>query len=409
MIATVLAVTIVGSGAPQSEVLAVADSAQWMVSADETLGRAFFVGDGRVVYLSGSQVHSADVHGRSKTIPVGSHVRLVDRDDRGRFYVYDLATDTIALYQAEGTLAGHIPVPFRPLEAEVVGVLPDGSLMSMRRLNGMPSMPGLAPAGTRRDSVVFELHGTKGDSGASGGTQVADALGGQFMWLTIRYGVMSATTREPIVFGHRLLFGRAGETLVIALTDTEEVLVYTRDGQVTARRPIPGHRRHVSEEQIAAEREFRVTSLNDGSSNAEISDMIDLFRQLGSKLPVEVDQKGIAREVDRLPANVIAPPIDRLIVDFERRVWVRSSPMPEDASVLWFVWSAMDSRVQFTVCLSRNHEVLDARDNRVLIRARGLDGGGNRLEVRKMGGVAEHPCAVTPDRGLRQERQIVQS
>lgn len=397
MVATLLAASIVVVGAPQREVLAVEDSALWMISADETRGRAFLIGDDRVVYLSGSQVHSADVRSRSTAIPVGRHVRLVDRDDRDRFYLYDLASDTIALYQADGTLVGSISVPFRPLEAEVVGVLPDGSVMSMRRLDGTPAMPGLAPAGTRRGSVVFELYGSNGDSGASGGKQIADALGDQFMWLTLRYGGMSASTREPIIFGHRLLFGRAGETLVIAPTDAEEVLVYARDGQVTAQWPMPGLRRHVSEEQIAAVRELRVAALSDGSSNPEVSEMIDLFRQLSRELPVEVDQEEIAREVARLPANGIAPPIDRLIVDAEQRVWVRLSPMPEDASVLWVVWSPMDSREQFTVCLSRNHELLDARGNRVLIRASDLVGRGNRLEVRKMGGgIAEHPCGPLP-------------
>ena len=396
MVATLLTASIVVVGASQSEVLAVEDSALWMISADETRGRAFLIGDDRVVYLSGSQVHSADVHGRSTTVPVGRHVRLVDRDDRDRFYLYDLASDTIALYHAEGTLVGSISVPFRPLEAEVVGVLPDGSVMSMRRLDRTPAMPGLAPAGTRRGSVVFELYGSTRDSGASGVKQIADALGGQFMWLTLRYGGMSAITREPIIFGHRLLFGRAGETLVIAPTDAEQVLVYAREGEVTAKWPMPGPRRHVSEDQIVAAREFRVAALSDGSSNPEVSEMIDLLRQLSRELPVEADQEEIAREVARLPANGIAPPIDRLIVDAEQRVWVRLSPMPEDASVPWVVWSPMDNREQFTVCLSRNHELLDARGNRVLIRASDLDGPGNRLEVRKMGGVGEHPCGPLP-------------
>ncbi len=371
MIASVLAAVVLVGGSAQQDEIAVPGPEIYSVLAPDMVGPAYLMGE-QVVYVShrGTRMHVVRPGVDSTTVLAATPARLVDRELPHRVHLYEPARNLVRSFRLDDTSIDTLAVPFAAFEADVIGIFPGGAVMSIRKGGGMSVWPRALPSGAYRDSVTLELHRRNGRGSTMAHEIIARTLGDEVMWLSFRYEGFSRTAAEPVLFGHRLLVARSGYEVVVARTDLGEVRVVTRDGEEARRFPVPGERRGVSAVQIAAERDRRVRTLIDQPATSELAEVMGILAGRGRSISPELDVEQVAREVERLPANDVAPPIDRLFVDADGRIWARMTPWPEDPTVLW---SAHDpnGRRRFALCLPRDEELLDAKGLSVLTRVRG--------------------------------------
>ena len=371
MIAPALAAVVLLVGSAQQDESAATVPEIYSVRAPDMVGPAYIMGE-RVVYVShrGSRMHAVLPGGDSTTVLAATPARLVDREQPHRVHLYEPAGDLVRSFRLADTSTDTLAVPFAPFEADLIGIFPDGAVMSIRKVGGMPAWPGALPSGASRDSVTLELHRRNGRGSSMAHEVIARTLGDEVVWLNFRYGGFSRTAAEPVLFGHRLLVARSGHEVVVARTDLGEVRVVTRDGDEARRFPMPGEQRGVSAVQIAAERDRRVRALTGQPPPSELAEVMDVLAGMGRGISPELQGEQIAREVEKLPANEVAPSIDRLLVDADGRIWARMTPLPEDPAVLWSVHDP-NGRRRFALCLPRDEELLDAKGLKVLTRVRG--------------------------------------
>ena len=74
--------------------------------------------------------------------------------------------------------------------------------------------------------------------------------------------------------------------------------------------------------------------------------------------------------VRTVPANEVAPPIDRLKGDLDGRLWMRLV-RPEGGRERWQVWELAGPELAFTLTLSEGEALLDAAGDRVLVATTG--------------------------------------
>jgi len=384
------AVVLVGGSAQQDEIAALGPEI-YSVLAPDMVGPAYIMGE-RIVYVShrGSRMHVVRPGGDSTTVLASTPARLVDREQPQRVHLYEPAGDLVRSFRLEDTSTDTLAIPFAPFEADVIGIFPDGAVMSIRKGGGMPGWPGALPSGASRDSVTLELHRRNGRGSTMAREVIARTLGDEVMWLNFRYGGFSRTAAEPVLFGHRLLVARSGYEVVVARTDRGEVRVVTRDGEEARRFPMPGEQRGVSAVQIAAERDRRVRALTGQPPPSELAEVMDVLAGMGRGVSPELHGEQIAREVEKLPANEVAPPIDRLLVDADGRIWARMTPLPEDPTVLWSVHDP-SGRPRFALCLPRDEELLDAKGLSVLTRVRGRQ-EQDLLTLKELRAITDDAC-----------------
>ncbi len=388
----IAAVALFGGGAQLGEIAA-QEPEVYSVLAPDMVGPAYLIGE-RVVYVShrGSRMHVVRPGGDSTTFLIETPGRLVDREQPHRVHLYEPARDLVLSFRLDDLASiDTIAVPFAPFEADMIGIFPDGAVMSTRKSGGIPGWSGALPSGASRDSVTLELHRRHRRGSTMEHEIVGSTLGDEVMWLDFRYGGFTRTAPEPVLFGQRLLVARASDEVLVARTDLGEVRVITRDGGEARRFPMPGEPKDVSATQTAAERDRRVQALISRPGPIELVEVMDILGGMGRAVSPELDEEQVAQEIARLPANEVAPPIDRLLVDADGRIWARMTPMPEDSAVLW---SAHDSngRHRFALCLPRDEELLDANGLRVLTRLRGQE-EQDLLTVKELGAITNDACS----------------
>lgn len=284
----------------------------------------------------------------------GQHRRLsVARVVDGQAVVEDAAYDR-SLFRSGGT---------RP-----VAVYANGALVI--RENRSPST-NMFEAATRqqgvfRDTLAYWLAEPDGTRRSFTG-----AMGSE-MFSSVSPRGLQATARSTsdVMFGALLRQTQVGQHFALAQTDLGVVRVFDRQGGVSAEVPMPVGAR-VTDDHIDAERNRR-RARND----ARVKDA----ERFGGEFARIV--AGSSENLDDIPANEVAPPIDRVVGDLDGRLWLRLF-YPDREIEQWQVWDVSAQEMLFTLALPVGEQVLDAVGDRVLVRTQD-EFGVDYLLVREM-------------------------
>jgi len=284
----------------------------------------------------------------------GQHRRLsVARVVDGQAVVEDAAYDR-SLFRSGGT---------RP-----VAVYANGALVI--RENRSPST-NMFEAATRqrgvfRDTIAYWLAEPDGTRRSFTG-----AMGSE-MFSSVSPRGLQATARSTsdVMFGALLRQTQVGQHFALAQTDLGVVRVFDRQGGVSAEVPMPVGAR-VTDDHIDAERNRR-RARND----ARVKDA----ERFGGEFARIV--AGSSENLDDIPANEVAPPIDRVVGDLDGRLWLRLFH-PDGEIEQWQVWDVSAQEMLFTLALPVGEQVLDAVGDRVLVRTKD-EFGVDYLLVREM-------------------------
>ena len=129
------------------------------------------------------------------------------------------------------------------------------------------------------------------------------------------------------------------------------------DGSEVGRIPMPPPAR-VSANQLRVAREYMAAM---PSRHAEL-----LSKAWSKEEMADVDASPLS--MDLWPANEMAPPIDSVFIDFDKRLWMRDYHFSDQDSVTWRAWDLEPATPLFRVRLDANERLLDARGDVVLLR-----------------------------------------
>jgi len=299
--------------------------------------------------------------------------RLVARVAAGEVAVWDgqhrrLSVARVVDGQAVVEDAAYNRSLFRSGGTRPVAVYANGALVI--RENRSPST-NMFEAATRqrgvfRDTIAYWLAEPDGTRRSFTG-----AMGSE-MFSSVSPRGLQATARSTsdVMFGALLRQTQVGQHFALAQTDLGVVRVFDRQGGVSAEVPMPVGAR-VTDDHIDAERNRR-RARND----ARVKDA----ERFGGEFARIV--AGSSENLDDIPANEVAPPIDRVVGDLDGRLWLRLFH-PDGEIEQWQVWDVSAQEMLFTLALPVGEQVLDAVGDRVLVRTKD-EFGVDYLLVREM-------------------------
>lgn len=334
------------------------------------LKTALFLGEDRLLIVDGPWLHFVDVGSDSVQTRGGAgggpgEFRTIFEILRSpsRIVVRDFALSRLTTFSYDGTLRDtrqYDPLALESMLARAVAAFPDGAVI-FRDSRAVDRWPD----GRSRATVRYVELDREGRD-----TVVAEALGAEefgYRYNDGRRGV------DRVILGHDTLEGQIGERLVVAQTDARTVRVHDRNGRIVAEIPMPPPVR-ASASQIERAREARIAGARGMEIPAEIREAFG----------ISSDRRDSKEEVYRAaPANDAAPPIDKLLVDLNGRLWIRQFLMPDGNVVRWQVWDVAHVRLESIVEFDREARLLDADKNRLLLHY--TDSFGvDRVEIREM-------------------------
>jgi len=160
-----------------------------------------------------------------------------------------------------------------------------------------------------------------------------------------------------VLFGHRSLMAASADHFVIAETDQEAIQVFRWDGSEVGRIPMPAPAR-VSANQLRVAREYMA---------AEPARHAELLSKIWSEEEM-ADVDASPWSMDLWPANELAPRIDSVFIDFDKRLWMREYHFTDQDSVTWRAWDMEPATALFRIRLGADERLLDARGDVVLLR-----------------------------------------
>jgi len=160
-----------------------------------------------------------------------------------------------------------------------------------------------------------------------------------------------------VLFGHRSLMAASADHFVIAETDQEAIQVFRWDGSEVGRIPMPPPAR-VSANQLRVAREYMA---------AEPARHAELLNKIWSEEEM-ADVDASPWSMDLWPANELAPRIDSVFIDFDKRLWMRDYHFTDQDSVTWRAWDMEPATALFRVKLDADERLLDAKGDVVLLR-----------------------------------------
>lgn len=240
-----------------------------------------------------------------------------------------------------------------------------------------------APANPRerryRRQAVYEVQSSDGVR-----IEVTRAMADEMARVSASAGGRTLAGAVAVIFGQRTLDARLGNCLVLSQTDWSEIKVIDRNGQLVASIPVSTNETEVSQADIAARRQYRISRLSDSRTRRDnISRLLVLASR---RFRREYTFDGVeSKWIMEAPANLVAPSIDKLIVDSDHRVWTRLLALSHDHRERWRLWNlntfddSDDKRIANVVKLPKGEFLLDARRDQVLVRTE-----SNGLRIRRL-------------------------
>ncbi|MDE2795558.1 MAG: hypothetical protein OXL34_12125 [Gemmatimonadota bacterium] len=355
------------------------------------LGTALFLKPGRFVFVDTTVPHLVFVDIESgEVVSAGregegpgefQRATLLSRNGDGTVFVWDSRQQRLSLVGVadgqgvvtqpeydESLFKSGGPLAMFGAGSRPVAAYPDGTLIVRENPSPTGDMFGIPrrEPGPYRDTVHYNVAALGAEK-----RLLAEMLGTE-SFSSVSTGGFQST--GSLIFGHELLQQQVGEHLAVAQTDLGSVRVFDRSGAVVVEIPLPPGKR-ASEGQIETARDRRIASTETMVGN--IGEMVGrIAEERGEELR---RPRGLESSGDRLgdlPANEIAPPVDRIRGDMDGRLWMRlfdpanTGVDPGSVSEQWLVWDISGPRLLFTVVLGPGDLFLDAAGDRVLLRTR---------------------------------------
>ena len=317
----------------------------------------FFLPDSGVVLVERTEVHFVDmasgetsVFGREGGGPLEfRRIARALRSPQG-IALHDNYRLRVVFLDSGGEYVGNMRYNAVPFKGSVMGVPPVAVHADGRIVFGDTESRDL---GSYRGRTWDAIEYLAVDS--SGLVEVvAQAKGSEYYYEPKRNG--------SVIFGHSTLMAASSDRVAIAETDQEAIQVFGWDGGEVGRIPMPPAVRP-TRDQVRAVREYRAdaplrTARRLSTTSAEVPAQLREYF---------ADPRNLRLNMDDWPVNELAPPIDRLFVDFDERLWVRDYHFADQDSVTWRVWDMQRFTPLFRVKLVVE-ELLDARGDVVLLR-----------------------------------------
>ncbi len=342
------------------------------------------VNEGKYVFVDDStrQAYESDETGQTRPLTatasdLPSTIRLIGRLSTGGIITADDDSGSLGEITDDGMVdAGK----YDPRSWQPTCSLADGTLIGRSR--SLPIPPGSLDleARIRRDTARYSAR-TRNEHLRP----IAVVAGDETVRLPMQNGQWRSLRSVPVIFGHKTLTACSRNYFVIVQTNNDAAVFVDRTGDTIFQSPLPGYRRSVSLGQIDAERRLVVLA-DHRYSRIERRRYSYLAKTTGLQI---FFPDLVAADMLPVPANDVAPPVDELFVDASDRIWFRLLPMPADDSVYWHVRDVGQQEVAFRVKVHRQVDVVDAYNDRVLLRTTSLM-GQDRLLVTSMIRYREH-------------------
>ena len=328
------------------------------------LDGALLLDSGRFAFVDGltREIAVVDIEQRavvaSTTTSDGqlSSVRLLDRLLSGPIVVADQNLGTLTVYGP--TLDMMSTSTFNPMSGRPVGMFPDGHVLFRREPTASMSPSASGPERRYRNQAVYDVQSPGGVS-----TEVARAMGNEMAGVTASAGGRTLAGAVEVIFGQRTLEARLGNCLVLIQTEWNEIKVIDRSGQLVASIPVASRETEVSQADVAARRQYRIRRLSD--SGTKRRNMNKLLTAASQSFGRDYTFDGVESQwIMKAPANMVAPSIDKLVVDSSRRIWARLLSESRDGE-RWQLWG---DRTAVVVKLPTGEFLVDAHQDQVLVR-----------------------------------------
>ena len=296
-----------------------------------------------------------------------SSVRLLDRLLSGPIVVADQNLGTITVYGP--TLDVVSTSTFNPMSGRPVGMFPDGHVLFRREPTASmsPSASGLEQR--YRNQAVYDVRSPGGVS-----TEVARAMGNEMARVSASAGGRTLAGAVKVIFGQRTLEARLDNCLVLSQTEWDEIKVIDRSGQLVASIPVASRGTEVSQADVAARRQYRIRRLSDSGTRRR--NMNRIMMAASQRFGRDYTFDGVESQwIMKAPANMVAPSIDKLVVDSSHRIWARLLSASRDGE-RWQLWNL---NVAVVVRLPKEEFLVDAHRDQVLVRTE-----DNGLRVRHL-------------------------
>lgn len=342
------------------------------------LGSAMFTSEGGYVFVDDStrQAYGALETGRIQPLTdaepdLPSTLRLIGRLSSGEIVAADDHRGSISAVTADDMTAigEYDAVRWQP--ACVFG---DGTVVVRPSVRARFGVPQGSKDGIHRYSVEYSAMDRQGIV-----RPLATVAGDEATWLTTQSNGWQSRRATSVIFGHKTLVACSHNYLVVAQTDLDVVTLVDRDADTVLQFPLPGRRHSVSATQIDAQRRLSTATAGRRSRIERRR-----YEYMASKTAIRIVHRDLTPDdMAAVPSNDIAPPVDQLFVDASDRIWIRMLPLPNDETIYWHIWSVDQRATSFLFKLPRQANVVDAYDDRVLLRVE-EPGRHDRLIVASM-------------------------
>lgn len=320
-----------------------------------------FVDDStRQAYVAVASSQTRSLIDAAPTLP--STIRLIGRSSSGRIVAADDHRDSLGAITAAGMewIAEYDGRSWQPVCA-----LADGTVLVRPGLR--PNFGAFQSAGSaiHRDTVRYSAMDRH-----EAVRPITTAPGAETTWLPTSDVGWRTLHPMSVIFGHNTHVACSSKYFVFAQTDSAVVKLFNHQGDLTLQFPMPGRRRSVSPLQIESQKTIAMQAAN--RSNRLTRRRLEHIAS-GTGIEITLPNLLPAHMID-VPANDVAPSVDRLFVDASDRVWLRLLPMPDDEIVHWHIWSIDRQETSFLFETSRRLDVVDAYDANVLLRTANVTG-----------------------------------